>query len=114
MCDKAVDACLPALKFIPDWFFINKMLEKLDDIIFFNDNIVFVNTDSDNVTFFSDAMGLNTIDLNNINLNDRNFDENDPENIRHMVRCNRYKQCKACKKEISKYLMTVACHPTRW
>ena len=93
------------------------MLQKLDDIIFFNDDIVFVNTDSHNVTFFSDTVGLNTIDINNINLNDDNFDENDPETIihfRHMARCNRYKQCKACKKEIRKDLIPASCHPTRW
>ena len=28
MCDKATDACLPALKFVPNWFVTNKMLEK--------------------------------------------------------------------------------------
>ena len=27
MCDKATDACLPALKFVPNWFVTNKMLE---------------------------------------------------------------------------------------
>ena len=41
MCDKAIDAYLPALKFISDWFVINKMLENLDIIVFSNDNIVF-------------------------------------------------------------------------
>ena len=29
MCDKAADDSLAALKFIPDWFVTNKMLEKL-------------------------------------------------------------------------------------
>ena len=28
MCDKAVDAFPPILKFIPDWFVLNKMLDK--------------------------------------------------------------------------------------
>ena len=33
-----------------------------------------------NITFLSDYMGFNTIDLNNINLDDNdNFDENNPE-----------------------------------
>ena len=62
-------------------------------------------------------MGLNTIDFNNINNDDDNFDENDPETIIHvrlMAWCNRYKQQKTYKKEISKDLMPVACHPTRW
>ena len=54
MCDNAVYACLPALEFV-HFFFTNKMLENLDDVVLCNDNIAFVNTDSDNVTFFSDA-----------------------------------------------------------
>ena len=29
MCDEAVDDCLEALKFVPDWFATSKMLEKL-------------------------------------------------------------------------------------
>ena len=28
MCDEAVDDCLAALKFIPDWFVASKMLKK--------------------------------------------------------------------------------------
>ena len=31
ICGKAVDACLPALQFVPDWFLTNKMLVKLDN-----------------------------------------------------------------------------------
>ena len=27
ICDKAIDAFLPVLKFIPDWFVTNQMLE---------------------------------------------------------------------------------------
>ena len=48
LCDKAVDAFLPALKFVPDCFVTNKMLEKLDVAVFCNDDIVFVNVDYDN------------------------------------------------------------------
>ena len=51
MCDKTVDACLRALKLVPDWFVSNKMLEKLDDVVFSNDDIVFVNENSDNAKF---------------------------------------------------------------
>ena len=61
-------------------------------------------------------MGFNTIDLNNINLDDDNCDEEDSETINHvrfMAWYNRFKQRKACKKQISKDLMPVACHPTR-
>ena len=97
MCDKAVDTCLPALKFVPDWSVTNKMLEKIN-VIFSNKNIVLV--ESDFVTFFSDHMGLNTINLDNINLDDGNFDD-DPGTIiyvRLTAWHNKYKQHKSCKK----------------
>ena len=92
MCDKTVDAFLPTLKCAPDWFVTNKKFEKLDDVLFSNDDIVFVIADSDNVIFFSENMGLSTIDLNNINLDDDNFVEDDPETIIHlrlMAWCNK-------------------------
>ena len=41
LCDKAVDVCISALKFIPDWFVTNKMLQKVDDAVFSNDDIDF-------------------------------------------------------------------------
>ena len=47
----SADAFPPTLKFVPDWFFKNKMLEKLYDVVFSNDDIVFSIKDSDNVTF---------------------------------------------------------------
>ena len=50
MCDKTVDAYLPAVKFVADWFATNKFLKKLD-AIFSNGYIVLVNEDSVNVTF---------------------------------------------------------------
>ena len=59
---------------------------------------------------------LVNVDLNNISLGGDNFDDDNPETIIHvrlMVWCNRYKQCKACKKEISRKLVTVAWDPTR-
>ena len=34
ICYKSVDACLPALKFVPDWFVTKNKLEKLDDVVF--------------------------------------------------------------------------------
>ena len=33
MCDKAIDACMPALKFVPDWFVMNKMLEEPGNVV---------------------------------------------------------------------------------
>ena len=74
MCDKAVNCCLLALKFVPDWFVMNKMMEKLDSAVFSNDYIAF--GDSDFVTFFSRDVGLN-----NINFGDDPFDFCDPEAI---------------------------------
>ena len=55
MCEvlmkKSVDACLSLLKFFLYWFITNEILDYLDNALFFNDDIVFVNADSDNVTF---------------------------------------------------------------
>ena len=39
MRDKAFDACPPALNFVPNWFVTNKFLEKLDDIVCYNDAV---------------------------------------------------------------------------
>ena len=103
MYKEAVDAWLPLLKCVLDLFVRNKIL--LDNTVLFNDGIIFVNGDSDNVTIFSDDMGLVNVYLNNVSLEDVNFDNDDPETIIHvkfMVWCNRYKQHKTCKKEISK------------
>ena len=51
--------------------FLNSLLRiKLDDVWFSRDDIVFVNEDSDIVSFFSDDLDLNTIYVNNINLDD--------------------------------------------
>ena len=60
-------------------------------------------------------MGFNTIDFNNIKFDDNNFDNDDHEaNIHPTACCNIYKQRKACKIDLSKQLMLVAWHPTRW
>ena len=67
--------------------------------------------DSDIATFFSNDMGLVSVDLNN----DDNDDDDDPETIIHvrpMASCNRFKQLKACYKDISKELIPLP--PTRW
>ena len=63
MCAKAVDACLLALKAAPDLFITNKMLEKLDNVLFFDDDIDFDDLDSDIVTFLMDIMGLLTVGI---------------------------------------------------
>ena len=49
MCDKAVDALLPALKFVFDYFAANEILGKLNNV--FSNDIFFFDVDSDVVTF---------------------------------------------------------------
>ena len=69
--------------------------------MFSNDDIVFCDIDSDIVTFFSEDIGLNRINLNNAKLDDENLDDCDSEIISHvklMGWSNKYKQQKACKK----------------
>ena len=75
----AVDACLPLLKLVTDWFITNKMLKDHDNVVFFNDHIVFVNANSDTVAFFSYDMVLINVDLNNVSLDHDNVDDDDPE-----------------------------------
>ena len=52
------------------------MIKKLDDAVFSNDDIVFVNEYSGNVTFSSDKIGILSVDLTDINLDNVNFDNN--------------------------------------
>ena len=40
MCDKAVDSCLAALKFVPDWFVGSKMIKKLFTALYVDENIL--------------------------------------------------------------------------
>ena len=108
ICDKAVDALLPALKFVPDYFVTNELLEKLANVVKSNDDIFFVDVDSDVVTFFNDDMAHNTINLN------INFDDDNVIRVGLVAWCNKYKQRKTCKKEISNKLMPAVWHPTRW
>ena len=77
------------------------MIKKIDDTMLPNDNIIFANEDSNNATFFSDEIGIFSVDLNSINLDYVNFDENNPETIIHgklMVRRNIFNQRKTFKK----------------
>ena len=60
-----------------------KFLEKPDDVVISNDDIIIVNKDSDNVTFFSNDIGLVNVDLNNVRLDDVSFDNYGPEIIIH-------------------------------
>ena len=40
MCDKAVDSCLTALKFVPDWFVGSKMIKKLFTALYVDENVL--------------------------------------------------------------------------
>ena len=65
MYDEAVDDCLSALEFLPDWFVTYKMIRKFHEALLAN-NILFLNENYGNVTFSSDQMGILSVDLNSI------------------------------------------------
>ena len=75
MCKKAADAWLPALKLVPDWLILSKMLE------ISNDDIELDCIDYDIVTILSDD-----IDITITNLNNNNLDDND-DNTRRLGQC---------------------------
>ena len=81
MCDKAVDDCLVALKFLPDWFATSKMATKHFTALYADGNILFFNEDPGNVVFSCNEMGILNTDLNNVNLDDTNYEEDDPNTI---------------------------------
>ena len=69
-----------------------------------NNDIIFLNKDSNNVTFSSYGRGILSADINKINLVNINFDKDDPETITHVRRLawnDRFKQCKALKKDVN-------------
>ena len=78
MCNEAVDDSLTALKLIPDWFVTSKMIKKLYTALYANENILYFNQDSGDVTFCCNEMSILSVNLNNNNL-DNNFDEDDPD-----------------------------------
>ena len=76
------------------------MIEKLNNAVFSNRDVIFCDIDSDIGAFFSNDVDLNSINLSNINLGDDNFGDFDPKTINHvriMASYNRYKQYKAGK-----------------
>ena len=76
------------------------MIKKLYNALFADDDTLFFDEDSNNVTFFSDERGIFSIDLNNINFDVANFSVDDRKTIifRLFAWHNRLKQCKAFKK----------------
>ena len=100
MWDEAVDDCLVALKFIPDWFVTSKMLEKFDNALHANDDILSYNKNFDKVTFIANQRHPLAVVLDKINL-DNDFDEDDPNimiHVRHLAWHSKFEKCKALKK----------------
>ena len=100
MWDETVDDCLVALKFIPDWFVTSKMLEKFDNALHANDDILSYNKNFDKVTFIANQRHTLAVVLDKINL-DNDFDEDDPNTVIHVrpLACHsKFEKCKALKK----------------
>ena len=76
MCDEAVDDCPAGLKFIPDQFVTSKMLDKFDNTLHSNDDILFYNEDFDKVTFIANQKDILAVDFEKIIL-DNKFDEDE-------------------------------------
>ena len=60
------------------------MIEKPDNAVISNDDIVFGDIDSDIVTFLGNDISFNSIGLINVNLDDGSFDDYDSETINHV------------------------------
>ena len=73
--------CNEVLKFASDWFATSKMIERLLNALYVDDNVLYLDEDSGNVIFSCNKMGVLGIDLNNINLDDTNYDEGFPQTI---------------------------------
>ena len=88
MSGKASDFCLITLNFVPGWSVTNKILEKLNNFLVYNGIIVFHDVVSNCISFLTDDMGFDTIDLNNIKVDDdESFDKDDPETITQHKTC---------------------------
>ena len=102
MCYKAVDYCLAALKFVPEWFVTSNILKILLTTFYTVENILYFNEDTGNVVFTCNGMGILNIDLNSIDLGDTNYDEDDPDTIilvRILVWYIKFEKRKALKKD---------------
>ena len=104
MCDKAVDNFLSTLKFVPDWFVSKKTIKSVFTTLFADDDLLFFDEDSGNITFLSNETDILSVNFNNINLDEVKIYEDDPKtniHVRLFVWHYRYKQRKLFKKEIS-------------
>ena len=110
MCDEAVGYSLAALKLVPNWFVISKMIKELFTALQADENMLYFNEVSDNVVFSCNEMGILNINLNNFNL-DNNFDEDDPDTIflsDFSLGILYLKKTKHIKNELNEELMPVA------
>ena len=117
MCDKAVDDCLAALKFVPNWFVTSKTIKKLFTVLYTDENIPNFDEDFGSVVFNCNGMDILNIDLNCMNLDDNNFDEDDSGTIIHvrfLAWHIKFEKRKALKEELNAELIPVAWHPNRW
>ena len=84
------------------------MLEKLDDFLHANDDLLFYNEDLDKVTLFACQRHILPVDLDKINLdNNNNFREDDPNtsfHVKHLAVHNGFKKRKALNKKIGEEL----------
>ena len=77
-------SCLATLKFIPDWFFTSKLLEKLGNALHDNDDTLSYDEDFIEVTFIASQIHILATDLDKIKLDNGNsFYEDDPDTIIH-------------------------------
>ena len=101
MCDKAVDDCVAALKFVPDWFVTSKLNKILFTALYTDESIIYFNEDSSKSVLNCNGMGILNTDLNSNNLDDTNYDEDDPNTIiliRHLVWHIKFEKQKTLKK----------------
>ena len=63
---------LSTLKFISDWFVTSKMIKKLYNTLFADDDILFFDEDSGNDTFSSNEIGILSAIVDNINIDGAN------------------------------------------
>ena len=85
MCEEAVDDCLAALKFNPDWFVTSKMLDQFDNALHANNDILFFNEDFDIATFTANQRHVFAVDLDKTNVDeDNDFNEDYPVTTIHV------------------------------
>ena len=73
MCKKAVNIFYAFLPALHEWFVRSKMIKTFHNALFIDNDILFYDQDSGNVTFSSDEMDILSVDLNNVNLDDAEF-----------------------------------------